>query len=219
MSQQFWLDKWKNQDIGFNQQQINPHLLAFHPQLGALAGKKVYVPLCGKSIDMAWLLAQGAHVIGVELSQLALEQFFDEQGLQQQVSQEEDFLVFAADHLTLYCGDFFVLTHQLADIDVIYDRAALIALPPELRQRYAEHLTQLAPANTHMLLITLAYAGEQPGPPFSVTDDEVQQLYQQHFHIERLYHQSEMTLPPHLSTRGFLSPSESVFLLTKKNRG
>ncbi|MFJ4397664.1 thiopurine S-methyltransferase [Pseudomonas sp. NPDC089396] len=174
MEPAFWHRKWADNQIGFHQAQANPYLQRYWPALGLAPGSRVLVPLCGKSLDLVWLAGQGYRVRGVELSRRAVEDFFHEQGLQAQVSQRGAFEVWRSGEVELWCGDFFALrAEDVADCVGLYDRAALIALPPEMRADYMRLLSQLMPSGGG-LLVTLDYQQELlAGPPFSVTDEEV----------------------------------------------
>ena len=178
MQPEFWHDRWQRNQIGFHQEQVNPCLERLWPQLELPRGARVLVPLCGKSLDLSWLAASGFEVLGVELSQTAVEQFFSEQRVTPQVRQQGGFQVYEAGPVTIMCGDFFALSAaDVAGCAGLYDRAAIIALPPQMRKAYALHLTQILPRDCRGLLITLDYdQHEMKGPPFSVPDDEVQQL-------------------------------------------
>lgn len=179
MRPEFWRQRWAENQIGFHQNTPTPLLLKYWPTLGIAAGARVFVPLAGKSLDMAWLASQGYRVLGVELSQLAVEQFFDEHGLQPSVSESKSGRHYAAGGIELICGDAVSLDEEaLHDCAAVFDRAALIALPPELRARYASQLYARLPAGCRGLLVTLEYPQhERAGPPFSVQEDEVRLLY------------------------------------------
>ncbi|WAB99496.1 thiopurine S-methyltransferase [Pseudomonas putida] len=174
MEQAFWHQKWADNQIGFHQAQANPYLQRYWPGLGLAAGSRVLVPLCGKSLDLAWLAGQGYRVRGVELSRRAVEDFFQEQGLQAQVRQQGAFEVWSSGEVELWCGDFFALrAEDVADCVGLYDRAALIALPPAMRERYMGLLSRLLPTGSG-LVVTLDYEQRLlAGPPFSVADEEV----------------------------------------------
>lgn len=188
MQPDFWHQRWQDNRIGFHQPAPTPLLMKHWPALGVPAGAKVFVPLAGKSHDLAWLAEQGHHVLGVELSKLAIEQFFAEHGLAPEVTQTRYGSHFRAGDIELVCGDAFGLDAALlADCGAVFDRAALIALPPQLRVRYASQLYHLLPSACRGLLITLEYPQhERDGPPFSVPEQEVGQLYAQDWAIERL---------------------------------
>ena len=179
MQPEFWHKKWASNQIGFHLPQVNPYLQRHWPELAIPARARVLVPLCGKSLDLLWLAGQGHRVLGIELSQTAVENFFSEQQLAPEVSDAGAFKVYRAGAIELWCGDFFALTaRDVADCAALYDRAALIALPPPMRERYGAHLQQILPAELRGLLITLDYDQAQlPGPPFAVEDDEVQRSW------------------------------------------
>ncbi|MDV6316333.1 thiopurine S-methyltransferase [Idiomarina sp. HP20-50] len=183
----FWHDRWKNQQIGFHQPNTHELLLKYFSGV-VKPGAKVFVPLCGKSKDMLWLLEKGYRVFGIELSELAVKQFFEENQLTPTVTTRGNFKEYAQDELVIWVGDFFELANSdLADIDAWYDRAAMIALPPEMRQRYVQQLCQQLPQQAKGLLITLQYPdGFREGPPFSVSEGEVEIGYGQRFSVEQL---------------------------------
>ncbi|GGU83900.1 thiopurine S-methyltransferase [Pseudomonas laurentiana] len=179
MQSEFWHDRWARNQIGFHLEQVNPYLQQHWSSLGLKAGDKVLVPLCGKTLDLLWLAGQGLQVQGIELSERAVEAFFSEHQLHPQVSRSGAFTVYRCDALELWCGDIFALTAEdVAGCSAFYDRAALIALPAPMRQRYAHHLQSLLAAQCKGLLITLEYdQAEVDGPPFAVLEAEVRALY------------------------------------------
>ncbi|MBM5457654.1 thiopurine S-methyltransferase [Pseudomonas sp. P66] len=190
MQAEFWHSRWKNNQIGFHQSQVNAHLQQHWPALAVAAGARVLVPLCGKSLDMLWLAGQGLQVLGVELSERAVEDFFAEHQLQPQITQQGPFKVFRCDAIEIRCGDFFALrAEDVGACAALYDRAALIALPAPMRVRYVEHLQTLLAPPVKGLLITLDYDQSQiDGPPFAVVDDEVQALFAAWQPRERVSH-------------------------------
>ena len=187
MEPSFWHDKWERRDLGFHQSEINPLLQRHWPRLGLAAGAGVFVPLAGKSLDLRWLAAQGHPVLGVELSETACTEFFTDNGLPFERSHDGPFERFRGAGIELLCGDFFALqAAHLAGVAAIYDRAALIALPPSMRHDYARALTDLAKPATRMLLVTVEYgSGSVTPPPFEVPPAEVTQLYGHHWNIEQ----------------------------------
>lgn len=188
MQPEFWHQRWADNQIGFHQDAPTPLLLKHWPSLGIAPGARVFVPLAGKSLDMAWLAAQGLRVLGVELSRLAVEQFFAENGLQPETRDTRYGRHYEAGGIELILGDAFGLDAELLrDCEAVFDRAALIALPPELRLRYAHALYAALPTGCRGLLVTLEYPqAERAGPPFSVPRDEVESLYSDDWRIELL---------------------------------
>jgi thiopurine S-methyltransferase len=179
MEPEFWHQRWESNQIGFHEGQVNAYLARHYADLKVEPGQTVFVPLCGKSVDLRWMADRGAHVLGVELSPIAVETFFTEQGLAPRTRKEGAFTIWENGHIRLLCGDYFALAPEdLAGVHVVYDRAALIALPPGGRVEYVAHLDRLLPGARRTLLVTLEYLQEQmQGPPFSVTEQEVHSLF------------------------------------------
>lgn len=177
MEPAFWQQRWADNQIGFHQAQVNPYLQTYWPQLQLAPGSRVLVPLCGKSLDLAWLAGQGHRVLGVELSRRAVEDFFREHGLEAEVRQQGAFEVWRSGYVQLWCGDFFALrAEDVADCVGLYDRAAVIALPVQMRARYMQLLSGLLPTSCRGLVVTLEYDQSLlAGPPFSVRDEELRQ--------------------------------------------
>lgn len=188
MHPDFWHQRWHDNQIGFHQDAPTPLLLQHWPTLDLPAGSCVFVPLAGKSLDMPWLAARGHRVLGVELSQVAVEQFFAEHGLVPVIRTSRYGSHYSANNIELICGDVFALdTDILSGCDGVFDRAALIALPPEIRERYAAGLYSQLPPGCRGLLITLEYPqAEKAGPPFSVAQAEVRTLYARDWDVATL---------------------------------
>jgi thiopurine S-methyltransferase len=218
MHEEFWHARWARNEIGFHLGEVNPWLRRYWPALQLPPGSRVLVPLCGKSLDLAWLVAQGQQVLGVELSALAVEAFFAEQGLPCDVEVQGAFRRYRAGALQLWCGDFFALTAaDVADCVALYDRAALIALPPALRQRYAGHLAAILPAACQGLLISLDYpAEEMDGPPFPVPESEVHALLGPGWEIEQLAQADVLAQNARFAERGLSALQESLYRLRKR---
>jgi len=197
MHHSFWHQRWQEQRIGFHLEQINPYLSKYWPNLNVPEQSRVFVPLCGKSHDLSYFSENGYRVIGNELSTLAVQDFYTEQQLnasksvisiENSASEQLEMTLWSSPEVDIICGDFFALKkEQLADISAVYDRASLVALPPEMREKYVQKLLELLPEKVSMLLLTLDYnENEKQGPPFSVTEDEVYRHYNQYFNIELL---------------------------------
>ena len=186
MINEFWHERWKQDQIGFHQQEINQYLTSHWTELGLPDGVPVFVPLCGKSLDMLWLREQGHPVFGIELSRKALEAFFHENEIDPSVNETDRFIEFSSEKLTLFAGDYFQLTsNDIGQIHAVFDRASLIALPKEMRADYVNKMASLLVPGAHILLVTMQYeAGALEGPPFCVEEDEVVALYSEHFTID-----------------------------------
>lgn len=218
MDEGFWQARWSLDQIGFHLAEVNPYLQRHWPALGLPAQGRVLVPLCGKSLDLAWLAAQGQRVLGIELAQKAVEAFFSEHRLQPEIEVRGAFTCYRADDsLELWCGDFFALTAEdVADCVALYDRAALIALPPELRQRYTAHLTRILPPACQGLLVTLDYDQAQlDGPPFAVPDSEVRRLLEPAWQAESLEARDVLGENWKFLQRGLTRLEERVYRLVR----
>lgn len=219
MELDFWRQSWLQGETGFHQTEINPWLGYYFdikgPAVARRAAMRVFVPLCGKTADMAWLARNGYRVVGVECSRIAVEDFFSEQGLHYRLQQSDRFDRYIGDRIEILLGDFFQLERgDLGEITDVFDRASLIALPQPMRADYARKLTSLMPGGTRTLLITLSYPQhEMQGPPFSVDAGEVIRLYGEHHHIDRLAAKDTLSQEPRFQQRGLSSLTETAYRL------
>ncbi len=187
MKANFWLQRWERGEISFHESHANPALVENLSSLDLEKGSRIFLPLCGKTLDIAWLLAQGHRIAGVELSPLAINELFISLNLTPAITPKGALTRYSAKNIDIWVGDIFDLSSSmLGTVDAIYDRAALVALPEELRCRYAAHLvslTQKAP----QLLVTFEYDQQSyEGPPFSVHKEELQRHYDETYQLELL---------------------------------
>lgn len=177
MDQEFWRKRWDEGRIAFHEGRPNAFLTKHGDWLAGC--HRILVPLCGKSEDLAYLASCGHEVVGVELVADAVVQFFAEHATQPEITERDGFAIHRAGLITIMVGDFFATTRELVGaIDGIYDRAAIVALPPDIRSRYVAHLHSITPAARRELLVSLDYPpGFAEGPPFSVDADEVRSWY------------------------------------------
>ncbi|WP_144212674.1 thiopurine S-methyltransferase [Shewanella donghaensis] len=219
MEPSFWHDKWQLQQIGFHQPQVNPFLVKYWPQLAVNSSTEVFVPLCGKTLDMCYLAELGHNVLGCELSQTAVEDFFKENCLPVESKSKGEHQYFATEQVTLIQGDIFTLPQNITQsIDAFYDRAALIAWPEEMRQQYALQLAQLIPANVKGLLITLDYPqAELNGPPFAVSPQWIEQYLAPYFDVEVLECADVLADNPRFIKKEVTWLNEAAYLLTRKS--
>ncbi|MES9960955.1 MAG: thiopurine S-methyltransferase [Sedimenticola sp.] len=218
MDAEFWHQRWARGEIGFHQKEISTHLRSFWPSDVLPPGGQVFVPLCGKSLDMLWLRAEGYKVIGIEISAVAVEAFFRESNLEPTRNQQGEFVRWEVDGLVILQGDFFHLgTEELAGVSAVYDRASLVALPREMRSAYARHLEEVLPAGATTLLVTLDYPqDEMQGPPFSVDEQEVRALYGERHEIVNCYELDVLEENPRFRERGLSRMVERVFRLSHR---
>lgn len=218
MDGNFWLDRWQRHEIGFHQSQVQPALKAHWPKLSIASDAAVLVPLCGKSIDMAWLAARGHTVIGAELAEQAVDAFFAEQGVVPDVAVVGSHIVKSSGAIQIWCGDFFALDRQaLPVIGAVYDRAALVAMPPEMQASYVAQISRLLPAQAEGLLIGLDYdTGQMQGPPFALSQQRVRSLYEATFDIHVIDARDGLTKTDHLAQRGLTRLEEASYSLRRR---
>lgn len=187
-----WLQCWLDQSTDFHQEEVNPLLSKFWPSLELAKSSRVFVPLCGKSLDMIWLAGQGHEVIGVELSSIAVNDFFIENNLLPTKNEIGLFTLWSHGKLSILCGDFFALTKaDLGLFDTVYDRAALTALPENIRALYVTHLKSLLPDAAKVFLLTIEDAAENATMcQANGVDEEINKLYSVGFDIDLAYVES-----------------------------
>ena len=217
MEPNFWRTRWKNGQIGFHRSEVHPLLERFVDRLPR--GGRVLVPLAGKSIDLHYLADRGHSVVGVELVEDAVRQFFEEAKIEPEIVRSTHSIAYQAGPIEMHAADFFQMTPQhLGRCDAVYDRAALIALPVAMRARYAAHLASLLPRQSGILMITVEYdAGQMSGPPFSVPPLEVEAIFGGPFEIFQLS-SAEATLDEQssLKKRGLASLQEHALWLRRR---
>lgn len=221
MEREFWHERWERNEIGFHSDAVNPHLERHLHRTSWPPGANILVPLCGKSLDLWWLRDRGFRVTGVEISPLAVRDFFAETGRDPDIVDRNGVAVYRLERLEIYCGDFFALgRHDLPPLQGVYDRAALVALPPRMRADYVNHIDSLTRAGTRTLLITLEYLQrEMNGPPFSVPPGEVEERYSEGHRVQRLQSQDCLAAEPRFRAKGLSRLDEHVFLIEKNADG
>lgn len=214
----FWHQRWQNNEIGFHQDRVNSFLQLYWPQLQLGPGTRVLVPCCGKSLDMLWLKDQGFDVLGIEISPIAVESFFAENHLQPAISEHENCSISAVDGLQILCGDFFnMVADDIEGVEAVYDRASMIAMPPEMRASYCQHLQAITDRRIPILLVTLEYPEtEMQGPPFSVSEQEIREHYENDYRVSVLESKDILADEPRFQQRGLSRLQERVYLLTPR---
>lgn len=204
MHAEFWLERWKNGETGWHLPNAHPLLVEFWETLAVPPPAMVFLPLCGKTPDLAWLAARGHRVVGCELSRLAVESWFAEQGIEPDIAAVDELVRYRGAGVELWCGDFFALRPEyLAGVAALYDRAALIALPAEQRVRYVEHLTRLFPLPIPALVISLDYPQQQmDGPPFAISAEELSGHFTRTHRIDTLADIDALIDSPRFRERG-----------------
>ena len=222
MNSKFWQQRWQEGRIGFHQFDVNPELIKHFSTLALPIGSRVLVPLCGKSVDMVWLAHAGYDVVGIELVESAVQAFFIEQNITPTITEFTSAAdgstlkryqgQLAGQTISLWVADIFVLSPTaIGGIAAVYDRAALIALPADVRPDYSKRIYKLS-NNAPQLLITLNYdQSKKDGPPFSISLEQLKQYYDANYEIIELESQSST-----LNSAAELSVTEHVWLLNKK---
>jgi thiopurine S-methyltransferase len=213
MDAHFWHQKWEQNDIAFHERDTNPFLVKYFDLLSLSKNNRVFLPLCGKTIAIHWLLSNGYRVVGSELSEIAIKQLFSELAIEPKIKAINEIRCYSADNIDIFVGDIFDLSRGvLGRVDAIYDRAALVALPETMRNRYTAHLmeiTNIAP----QLLICLDYDQSLlDGPPFSVTETEVHRHYQDSYDLTALASVDVVG-----GLKGKCPAKENVWLLKQRN--
>ena len=215
MDQKFWLECWESKNLGFNQEKVNAHLVSFFPELSLPQESSILVPLCGKSIDLTWLLKQGFQVTGIELSSIAIQDFFKEQNISYTKEKLGAYTSWQANNhkLRILEGDFFNILSLEDSFTGIYDRASLVALPQSMRQDYYKILKAL---KSSIFLITVEYDQKKvDGPPFSISEKEVVESLKEGFHISMRYSEERESLSPRFLEKGIKDIIQKVYLLKK----
>ena len=215
---QHWHDRWREDRIGFHESSVNPQLLKHFPSFVLPKAARIFVPLCGKTLDLIWLADQGYQVLGIELSKIALKAFFAEQGREYTCSETDRFRIYHSGNLTLLEGDFFDLcADDLRGCVMTYDRASLIALETADRLAYYQQMRSILPPDSDMLLMTLEYdQTEMRGPPFAVLESEVRNHYQEDFVIEVLERNQVIDERPRWRKVGLSAIDEVVLRLDRR---
>jgi thiopurine S-methyltransferase len=200
----FWINRWRENRIGFHNAGVQPLLEAYWDRAaGNRTGERVLVPLCGKTHDMLWLAGRGHPVVGIDVSEIAARAFFAEHNLEFRVQEDPPLDRFVGPGVEFWVGDVFDFTMERAGrFGLVYDRAALIALPAQVRPAYVSHLQNLLDSKADILLITIDYDPDSmEGPPFAVGETEVRELYR-NFRVDRLSDTDCLASEPRFRERG-----------------
>lgn len=220
MFKDFWDKRWSENQIGFHEGRPNEFLVRFAERLRPKESSRLLVPLCGKSVDLRWLAEQNFRVLGIEFVAQAAEAFFEEQGLSSHVVRGADggLPCLEAGGIRIAIGDFFAWDPaRSAPVDVAYDRAALVAVRPQDRVRYVDHLLGALPVAGRLLLVTFAYdAQAMSGPPFSVDADDVRSLFAERCEIECLADEDILDREPRFRQRGLERLREQAWLVERR---
>lgn len=216
MEAEFWHERWAARELGFHQADFNPLMVKHFAALELETGAHVFVPLCGKTRDIAWLLSQGYRVTGAELSETAVQELYAELGVTPDVTQDGPLKRYAADGLVVFVGDVFEVTaERLGAVDAVFDRAALVALPEEMRLRYVVHVIDATQTAPQFVIIFTYDQSAMDGPPFSINAMMLDVYFQDNYAVQML----EVCDVPGPGLKGQVPATESVWLLTEKGQG
>ena len=213
MKHDFWHQKWEKNEIGFHLSEANALLVKHFSTLNLKQNARIFLPLCGKTLDIAWLLSQGYHVAGAELSAIAIEDLFSNLDLTPTITNIGSITHYSATNIDVFVGDIFKVTPaMLGNVDAVYDRAALVALPEAMRKQYSAHLMALTNSAPQCLICFEYDQTVHAGPPFSIGANEVKQHYQSTYELTLLA--SELMLT---GLKGQYPCSEQVWWLKPLN--
>ena len=210
----FWQERWEKNEIAFHMKEVNPMLLKYFPKLSLKKQKRIFIPLCGKTLDIKWLIKQNYKVVGVECNEDAVIDLFNELNVKANISHLANFILYTYKDIEIFVGNFFNLSQKLLEkVDFIYDRAALVALPKNMREKYILHLLNIT-NKVSQLLITYQYEQSiMNGPPFSVKEKEIQEYYFNSYKIILL--EENKNLPSGLKIKA--QANEKIWLLKNKS--
>ncbi|TQF67573.1 thiopurine S-methyltransferase [Pseudoalteromonas luteoviolacea] len=209
MKASFWFDKWQSREIAFHEGRVNQLLERHVEALNLERGAHIFVPLCGKTRDIAWLLQWGYRVTGAELSKVAVEELFNELGVEPKIKKIDKFEVYTYHDLTVYVGDFFEMTSELLQkVDAIYDRAAFIAMPDAMLTGYCDVLKEITKKAPQLLIGYLYDQNLVAGPPFALSQSRLNTYYGQDYKITQLE-----TIDSNENMKGIAPAQEACWLL------
>ena len=212
---ELWESRWQEDRIGFHLKEVNPYLIRFSDQLLDQNSDKVFVPLCGKTLDLCWLTTKTKKVIGVELISKAVLDFFAENNIDYLSQEDATLQKFSSKSIDIYLGDFFDLNpEQTSLFEAIYDRASIVAIEKTERSKYVDHLISFLNTKGRILLITLEYNQNQmEGPPYSVPAEEIENLFAPFASLKLL--ETCDILDDRFRNKGLTSLLEHAFLIEK----
>ena len=218
MEPDYWIEGWQQGRKGFDQTDPHRWLAQHWSTLQVDEDSTVFVPLCGKTVDMVWLADRGHSIIGVEVSEIAVDEFFAMVGLTPEIEEVGPLAVYRAGPYELWRGDLFEVPSPIFDrVDAVYDRASIVALPPDIRRRYAQTLTTQLRPDAPWFLVSFTYdQNEMSGPPHSVPLDEIDALFGEEFEIETLVDESVIERAAAMQERGLTQMRETLSILRRK---
>lgn len=213
----YWQSRWRKGKTGWHMDTVYPPLPTFWDDVNIESGSRILVPLCGKSLDLGWFVDHGHTVTGIDVSAKAIHHIMQQHPESFTKDSSHGFTVYRSESLVLWQGDYSKLpTDEIPTQDLIYDKASIIALPPEKRLDHANKHIELCSTHTQILLQTFEYEqSEMHGPPFAVHEEELKKLFGNRFKLTCIHEQSKMEELQRFKQRGLSSYlTEKVFHLT-----
>lgn len=211
MNIDFWHKLWEKNEIGWHNEEVNKLFLKNFPQLALKKNSRVFIPLCGKTVDIEWLLDNDYSVVGIELNENAIKELFNYLKLNPTIKTVGPLTLYSAKNIDIFVGDIFELEKStLGKVDTIYDRGAIVALPTEMRKKYTSLLVDIT-ENAPQLIISYEYDQKlMEGPPFSVKESQLKDYYNDYYNLKLME-----TIKPKVFEE--LDMSETVWTLSRKN--
>lgn len=212
---QYWLDRWQNNDVDFCQESPNEFLVKHFSRLNINSSSVCLVPMCGCSIDMLYFLSKGVKVVGIELSEKAVLSFFSQNNIKYEIIEESDYKCYKGNDIEIYVTDIFNLpkiAKNLPDFDIWYDRGAYIALPEDIRARYAKMMLQVCSDNTQILLLVMEHDKKSQTPPYSVTQAELIKNFSPNIEFELIDSKQRENIPDYRKDEGMTEQYYTAYL-------
>lgn len=215
---QYWLDRWQNNDVGFCQESPNEFLVKHFSKLNINDSSICLIPMCGCSIDMLYFLSKGVKVVGIELSEKAVLSFFSQNNIKHDVIQGDDYKLYKGNNIEIYVADIFNLPKiaNLLTFDIWYDRGAYIALPNNLRAKYAKMMLQVCSDKTQILLLVMEHDKKSQTPPFSVSQAELIKNFSPYIEFKLIDSKQRDNIPDYRKAEGMTMQFYTTYL-RKKN--
>lgn len=209
MNEKFWHQRWEKGEIAFHQSEVNPLLIKHFKQLNLVKGNRIFLPLCGKTRDIFWLLSNNFQIVGIELSELAVQQLFEDLKIEANIYKIAGIKCYRARNIDIFVGDIFNLSAKIVgSVNAVYDRAALVALPAITRNKYTNHLTTITNKAPQLLICYQYNQILMDGPPFSINIEELRRHYQTNYKL--LHIESEKV---NGRLRGKIAATQEVWIL------
>lgn len=212
---QYWLDRWQNNDVDFCQEAPNEFLVKHFCRFNINDSSVCLVPMCGCSIDMLYFLSKGIKVVGIELSEKAVLSFFSQNNIKYEIIEESDYKCYKGNDIEIYVADIFNLpkiAKNLPAFDIWYDRGAYVALPEDIRTKYSKMMLQVCSDNTQILLLVMEHDKKSQTPPYSVTQAELIKNFSPNIEFELIDSKQRENIPDYRKAEGMTEQYYTAYL-------